>query len=160
MPIKDFAARRVTRSQTLHLDGRVGDVFGLFDPIGEKKWSESWNPVMIFPASGVSQGAVFVTKDHDGAETTWVITEFDEVKHRIAYTSVTPNLRINQIVIKCESDRSDHTNAHVSYTITALSEKGNQLIESFSEEHYREWIMNWEKAINHYLQHARAWWKD
>jgi hypothetical protein len=97
-----------------------------------------------------------MTIDHDGAETTWVITGFDEVKHSIAYTSVTPKLKVNHIVIKCESDRSGHTKAHVSYTITALSEKGNQLIESFSKEHYREWIMNWEKAINHYLLHGVA----
>ena len=156
MRIKDFVARRVTRSQVLHLNGRIGDVFGLFDPIGEKKWSEGWNPIMVFPASNICQGAVFVTRDRDRMETIWIITEFDEVKRSIAYTSVTPNLKVNHIVINCESDLSDHTKARVSYTITALSEKGNRYIRSFSKQHYHEWMTDWEKAINYYLQYGRA----
>jgi hypothetical protein len=42
-------------------------------------------------------------------------------------------------------DRSDHTKTRVSYTITALSEKGNQYIRSFSKQHYHEWMTNWRK---------------
>ena len=97
-----------------------------------------------------------MTRDHDGTETVWVITEFDEIEHRIAYTTVTPNLKVNHIVINCESDRLDHTKARVSYTITGLSEKGNQYVKSFSKQHYHEWMTDWEKAINHYLQYGRA----
>jgi hypothetical protein len=153
--MNDFAARQVTRSHMLRINGRLDDVFGLFDPIGEKKWSEDWNPIMVFPASDIRQGGVFMTRDNDGTETTWIITTLDQNNHNIVYTSVTPNLRVNLIDIKFEPDGDDRTKARVTYTVTALSEKGNQCICSFSKEHYHKWMINWEKAVNHYLQHGR-----
>jgi hypothetical protein len=67
--MNDSAARQVTQSHILRINGRPDDVFGLFDPIGEKKWSEGWNPIMVFPSSDICQGAVFVTRDNDGTET-------------------------------------------------------------------------------------------
>jgi len=67
--MSEFAARQVTRSHTIRINGRPNDVLGLFDPIGEKKWSEDWNPVMIFPTSNVRQDGVFVTRNNDGTET-------------------------------------------------------------------------------------------
>ncbi len=152
--MKDFVARRVTRSHVLRLSGRPDDVFRLFDPIGEKKWSEDWKPTMIFPTSGVCQGAVFLTRDHHGTEAIWIIAEFDEIKHSIVYTSVTSNLKVSHISINCEADRADHTKASVSYTITALSERGNQYVRSISKEHYNKQMKKWEEAINHYLQYG------
>lgn len=139
----------------LHLNGRYDEVFGLFDPIGEKKWSEGWNPFMVYPPSSVREGLVFMTKDSDGTETIWVLTKLDEGSHCIVYTSVTPNLKVNVIEISCEPEGVDRTKARVTYTVTALSEKGNQYVNSFSKEHYDEWMTNWERAINHYLQFGR-----
>jgi hypothetical protein len=150
-----FAARQVTRSRVLRINGRPDDVFGLFDPIGEKKWSENWNPIMVFPTSDICEGAVFVTRDSDGTETVWVITTLDHKKRRIVYTSVTPNLKVSVIDISCGPDGVNYAKARVSYTITALSEKGNRYVSSFSKEHYDEWMANWERAINHYLQWDR-----
>jgi hypothetical protein len=150
--MSEFTARQVTRSHTLRLNGRPDDVFGLFDPIGEKKWSKDWNPVMIFPTSQVRQGGVFVTRNNVGTETIWAITTLDQNSRNIVYTTVTPNLKVNLIQINCEPDGVNHTKARVTYTITALSEKGNQYVGSFSSEYYRKWIMHWGKAINHYLR--------
>jgi len=151
-----FVARQVTRSYTINLDGRPDEVFGLFDPIGERKWSEGWNPIMIFPASGIAKGAVFVTTDKNGSESIWVITKLDKENCNIVYTSVTPNSKVSLIDILCEPDGANRAKARVTYTITALSENGNHYVDSFSKEHYDGWIMNWEKAINHYLQYGHA----
>lgn len=153
--MNDFAARQVTRSHILRINGRPDDVFGLFDPIGEKKWSEDWDPIMVFPPSDICQGAVFVTKDNDGTEAIWIITTLDQNNRRIVYTSVTPNLKVNIIDINCEPDGDNRAKVRVTYTITALSEKGNQYVRSFSKERYHKWMMNWEKIINHYLQCGR-----
>jgi len=150
--MNDFAAHQVTRSHVLHINGQSDDVFGLFDPIGEKKWSAEWDPKMIFPPSQVCQGAVFVTRDEEETETIWIITMLDQNSHCIAYTSVTPNFKVSLIEISCERDGVNRTKARVTYIITALSEKGNQYVDSFSEEHYHQWMMDWEKAINHYLE--------
>jgi len=138
----------------LSLNGGLDDVFGLFDPIGEKKWSEDWNPLMVFPPSGICEGAVFETRDKDGMETIWVISTFDQNKRNIVYTAVTPNFKVSVIEVKCEPDLSSHTKACVTYTVTALSEKGTQYVDSFSEDHYFKMMKHWEEAINHFLQHG------
>jgi hypothetical protein len=152
--MKDFVARQVIRSHVLSLNGRIDDVFGLFDPIGEKKWSEDWNPLMVFPPSGICQGAVFETRDKDGMKAIWVISTFDRNNRNIVYTTLTPSFKVSVIEVKCESDDTNHTKARVTYTITALSEKGTQYIDSFSEDHYIKMMTQWEEAINHYLQHG------
>jgi hypothetical protein len=135
------------------LNGKSDLVFSLFDPIGEKKWAENWNPTIVFPESGVHQGSVFTSRDHDGTETIWIITKFDKNSQSIVYTSVTPSFKVSLIEISCEPDGANRTKARVTYTITALSEKGKQHIASMSKQHYHKWMTDWEKAINHYLQY-------
>jgi hypothetical protein len=152
--MNDFVARQVIRSHVLSLNDGIDDVFGLFDPIGEKKWSEDWNPLMVFPPSGICQGAVFETRGKDGLETIWVISTFDRNNRNIVYTTVTPNFKVSVIEVKCESEGTNHTKARVVYTVTALSEKGTQYIDYFSEDHYIKMMTHWEEAINHYLRHG------
>jgi len=149
-----FIPKHVVRSHMLRLNDRPKAIFGLFDPIGEKKWSEEWNPNMIFLASTISQGTVFTTKNKEGPDTIWIITELNKEHCKIAYTAVTPAFRVTLIEISCDPDGSSHTKAHVTYAITALSEDGNRYVDSFSEEHYQKWMIGWETAINHYLQHG------
>jgi hypothetical protein len=119
--MNDFVARQVVRSHVLSLNGEIDDVFGLFDPIGEKKWSEDWNPLMVFPPSGICQGAVFETRDKNGIQTIWVISTFDLNNRNIVYTTVTPNFKTSLIEVKCELDGTNHTKTRVTYTVTALS---------------------------------------
>jgi|SRR5271157_5516455 len=152
--MNDFAGRQVIRSHVLSLNGGVDDVFGWFDPIGEKKWSEDWSPLMVFPPSGICQGAVFKTGGKDGTETIWIISTFDRNNRTIVYTAVTPNFKVSVIEVKCESDCTNHAKAHVTYTVTALSVEGTEYIDSFSEDHYTKMMTHWEEAINHYLQHG------
>jgi len=152
--MNSFVARQVTRSHVLSLNGGIDDVFGLFDPMGEKKWSEDWNPLMVFPPSGICQGAVFETRGKDGRETVWVISTFDRNNRSIIYTTVTPDFKVSVIEVKCEPDSMSHTKARVTYTVTALSEKGTQFLDSFSEDYYHKMMIHWEEAINHYLQHG------
>jgi hypothetical protein len=152
----DFFAVQAKQSRILHLSGRIDDVFPLFDPVGEKKWSEDWNPIPIFPSSGVQEGGVFLTRHDDGVEAIWVITKLDRNSRNIVYTSFTPSFKVSVIEIECEPAGLDCTKARVTYTVTALSEKGNQYVNSFTGDYYCEWMTHWEKAINHYLQHGHA----
>lgn len=153
-PTNTFTSKHVVRNHVLHLNDVPKLVFGLFDPIGEKRWSEGWNPNMITAESTISQGAVFTTKNEEGPNTIWVITQLDKKNCRVAYIAVTPTIRVTAIEIRCEPDGASHTKAHVTYAVTALSDDGNRYVDSFSEDHYRNWMMQWEMAINHYLQHG------
>jgi len=147
---------RVKRSWLLRLNGRSDLVFSLFDPIGEKKWAETWNPTLVFPDSAVRQGSVFTTKDHEGTETIWTITKLDKKNRKIVYAAVTPGFKVSIIDINCQPDGTNRTKARVTYTITALSEKGKEYVTSMSMQHYHAWMTGWEKAINHYLRWGRA----
>jgi hypothetical protein len=152
--MNDFVARQVTQSYVLSLNGDIDDVFGLFDPLGEKKWSEDWNPLMIFPPSGICQGAVFETRGKDGKVAIWVISTYDRNNRNIIYAAITPDFKASIIEVKCEPDGTSHTKARVTYTVTSLSEKGTQYLDSFSEDYYQEMMTHWEEAINHYLLHG------
>ena len=44
----------------------------------------------------------------------------------------------------------------VSGTRTALAPEGRDYIARMSAPHYREWLGEWERAINHYLRHGVA----
>src|SRR3972149_976957 len=133
-----FMAKHAVRSHVLRLNDRPKAVLELFEPIGEKKWSDEWNPTMIFPASTISKGTVFTTKNKEGPDTAWIITELDKENCKIAYTAVTPFIKVTVIEISCDPDGANHTKAHVTYAITALSEDGNRHVDFFSEEHYRK----------------------
>ena len=45
----------------------------------------------------------------------------------------------------------DVTEATVRYTYTGLSETGNALVASRTEEYYLGFMQNWEDALNRYL---------
>jgi hypothetical protein len=153
--MKNTSEMRVRRSQLLRLNGRSDVVFNLFDPVGERKWAEGWNPTFIYPKSGVHQGSVFTTTDHDGNEAIWIVTKLDRNGQSIVYSSVMPGFKVSIIEIICQPNGADHTKTRVTYTITALSEKGKQYVTSMSKQHYEEWMTSWEKAINHYLRHGQ-----
>lgn len=153
--MNSFTPKNAVRSHMLRLNDQPEVVFELFDPIGERKWDEEWNPNMVSQASMIGQGTVFTTENKEGSDTIWLITEFDKEKHKIAYAAVTPTIRATLIEISCNPE-ANHTKSRVTYNVTALSEGGNRYVNSFSEEYYREWMMNWEMAINHYIQHGSS----
>jgi hypothetical protein len=141
----------------IQLSAAPSTVFPLFEPIGEKRWASDWEPEMIYPQSGVTEtGAVFTTEDHHGSKTIWMIITYDPRRFQIAYLRITPDSNLAWIEIRCEDKRNGTTLARVSYTFTALTEKGNIYINEFTEEYYRRWIRHWEEAINHYLQYGRT----
>lgn len=146
---------RVRRSRLLSLNARSDLVFSLFDPIGEKKWAENWNPTFAFPEFAVRQGSVFTTRDREGTETIWIITKLDKKSRSIVYTAATPSLKVSVIEINCQPDGTNRTKTRVTYTITALSEKGKEYVASMTRQHYQAWMTDWERAINYYLQFAR-----
>jgi len=46
---------------------------------------------------------------------------------------------------------ADVTEATVRYTYTGLSEQGNALVASRTEEYYLGFMKHWEDALNRYL---------
>jgi hypothetical protein len=155
--IMPFVAQHFTRTQNIHLSASPNRVFPLFDPIGEKQWADGWEPEIIYPLSGeVEEGMVFTTGSHDEVQVIWSILAFDAAKWRISYLRVTSGSHVARIDIRCEDHLDETTRTSISYTFTALTERGNDYVAKFTEEHYQEWMSSWEKAINYYLRHGHS----
>jgi hypothetical protein len=130
-------------------------VFPLFEPLGEKRWAQGWEPELIYPLSGVTEkGAVFTTTHLDGPPAIWAVTDFDTHAMRIEYLRVAAGSHLAAITVSCANTHSATTQTDVTYTFTALTEQGNSYVDTFTDVYFREWIASWEMAINYYLRHG------
>ena len=151
-----FLAERVIVSQALHLAAPPSRVFPLFEPIGEKAWAEGWEPQMLFPADGMpQQGAVFTTSRPPAGESIWTMVAYDRASLHLAYLRVTPDALVAFIDIQCVDMRDDTTRATVTYTLTGLSDAGNEQLAHLKAHHQQD-IAGWEHAINFYLAHGHT----
>ncbi|HEU5368060.1 MAG TPA: SRPBCC family protein [Ktedonobacterales bacterium] len=120
-----FPAQRVRLSHTIHLAAPPGQVFPLFEPIGEQAWAEGWEPHPLFPADGAAQaGAVFTTGHPPEGESIWTLTAYEPTRLHLAYLRVTPGLHVAFIEVQCENAQDGTTRATVTYTLTSLSAAG------------------------------------
>jgi len=152
-----FTAQRVSQTRTICLSASPGQVFPLFGPIGEKAWAEGWEPNMLFPADGVAEmGAVFTAQHPTEGASIWMMPIYDQTLYHLTYFCVTPTLRVSHIDIQCQAAPDGTTDATVTYTATALNERGNEFTARFTETYYQTMMANWERAINYYLGHGHA----
>ena len=148
----DFRGTRVTHQHTQTNQATPEKVFPLLCPVREADWVPGWQYRLIYSQSGVAElGCVFSTPNDDGSESTWICTDYDPAHFRVAYAWVTPGLVACQIRIQLESGTASTTRAHIHYTYTGLSLKGNKDVERFTADWFRAKMEGWEKAINHYL---------
>ncbi|HEX9987927.1 MAG TPA: hypothetical protein VGE45_05540 [Chloroflexia bacterium] len=151
--MSQFEASHVERSATITLLAPPGKVFPLFEPVGEKAWAAGWEPRFVYPQDEEArEGAVFKVEAESGPDTIWVISRYDRERHMIEYLTVKYDTRVGRICVEVAGGSEGTSVAKVTYTFTALTEQGNALNGSFTEDHYRHKMHWWEKAINHYLR--------
>ncbi|NIM90967.1 MAG: hypothetical protein GTO17_08465 [Candidatus Aminicenantes bacterium] len=63
-----------------------------------------------------------------------------------------PGIAIVKLRISLEPLTDKTTCATISYSYTALSRKGDRVLQTFTEESYRTSMQAWETAMNHYLK--------
>lgn len=148
-----FLAHSQRRSASFHLDASLDLVFPMFTPEVEKSWAVGWNPEYVSPADGKTvQGMVFRT-EHSGPKT-WIMTVYDADQHRVGYVNVSPDMVI-QISVNCRSE-GNGTRAEVSYVHTALTEKGNNSVDHYTQEEHEKQMEHWRIAISEALARAKA----
>jgi hypothetical protein len=147
-----FVPAHTTRSYTQHLAASPQEVFSLLGPVGEKKWARGWEPRFAFPAGGGDEaGAVFTIAGH-GPETLWVLNTFDEHRLYVEYLQFTPAVKVAVLRIALKpSGQADETLAEISYSWTALSQKGNEWVEAHVA-HFEQGMADWEAELNGYLK--------
>lgn len=130
-------------------------VFPLLCPVREAEWAPGWEYRLIYSSSGVAEaGCVFGTPNPDGSETIWQVTEY-EPNTSIRFAWVRPGMIATQIDIHLQPREDGKTTAHIQYSYTGLSPAGNAELAGYTEGWFRDKMLEWEDAINEYLQTGR-----
>ena len=150
---QSFSPARVSRVYTQSLAAPPERILPLLTPLGERAWAGGWDPVILFEAPPPGDGTVFATRHPGQPDTIWLLEAFDRAGRHVRYLHVTPGSDVTEIDIALapSAGAPDRTDAVVRYTYTGLSERGNALVASMTEEHYRRFMSEWEQELNAYL---------
>lgn len=154
-----FTAKRVGHAHTIQLDDIPARIFPLFTPEQEKKWAPGWDFEWVYTSGNeVEENLIFTTAahDHGQSESIWIISRYEPTDYFIEYQRIEPGLKVGRIRIKCQAGDQKQTLATIEYIYTALSERGNEFIDSFTANEYITFIGHWEKAINYYLKTGKT----
>ena len=152
----DFKAKRVTRQyvQTIHAEPSM--VHSLICPVKEAEWLDGWDYNLIYSQSGVAEPGCVFTSMSAGEETIWMITKRDDEAFETEFARVTPGSRVAVVSIRIENGNHQTSRVYISYSITALTAAGNQVIDSFTQENFDKDMQFWEATMNHYLRTGKA----
>src|ERR1700740_3162829 len=110
-----------TQSFTVFLKGSISVVTPLFGPIREAEWAPGWAPHFVNPAEGAQrEGVVFTTKDAQGKERIWVVTDYDANEGRIGYAFVTPGFAVPSLGIRFKRHHDGRRKETVTYSFMAM----------------------------------------
>ncbi len=141
---------RVTRTYTQDLVADPARIFPLLCPVREADWIEGWNPLLVLSETGLAEpDCVFLTTaiPHNAI---WYITRHEAEAGRVEMLKITPGVTACKLQIQLRP-RAGGSLAEITYSHTSLGPEGDAFIESFTEEHYRQFMRDWESRINHYL---------
>ena len=145
---------RAERSFTITVNATPDKAFPLFGPARESDWSPDFKPMFVFPENGdnPAEGDVFTSKPKDGrAISTWVMTVYDPSSGRVEYVEFTPGHSVTEIRFRVRKAAHSRSAVTVMYRRTALSPEAQPFIRRFAD-HFLQERVNWENAVNHYLE--------
>ena len=141
---------RVTRTYTQQLVAEPSKVFPLLCPVREADWIEDWDPVVVLSQSGVAEpDCVFVTEASPN-NAIWYVTQHDPSSGFVEMIKITPTVSACKLSIQLRAVEGGSA-AAVTYSHTSLGPEGDTAVAAFTEEHYRQFMREWEAQINHYL---------
>jgi hypothetical protein len=145
---------RVTRSHVQRLNAAPARVFPLLCPVREADWIDGWNPKLVITQSGVAEpDCVFVTAA-EPADAIWVVTRHEPDRF-VEMLKISPGVTVCRLTIALRA-AGGGCEAEVTYRHTSLGPAGDAYITDFTEAHYAAFMVNWERRLNHYLDHGRA----
>lgn len=148
---------RLGRESSFTVARPPADSFSFFEPLGEKRWADDWQPVFATAADArLAVGTVFTVERpaaHGGERVSslWTITRY-EPPHAIEYFNVLLGIRATRIAVRCEPAAPGQTRVTVRYTYTGLSAAGDAAIGAISETAFSQMIAEWSRAIARYLE--------
>jgi len=141
---------RITRVYTQRLVAPPFRVFPLLCPVREADWLDGWDPPAVFSESGVAEpDCVFLTEASPG-HAIWYITRHEPANGFVEMIKITPAVTACRLTIQLRP-AAGGSEATISYSYTSLGIAGDAFVASFTEEHYRQFMRDWEERINHHL---------
>jgi len=141
---------RVTRTFTQKLIAEPAKVFPLLCPVREADWLDGWDPLVVFSQSGTAEpDCVFLTKVNP-SNAIWYITRYEPDAGFVEMIKITPTVTACKLTIQLRPV-GNGSEATITYIHTSLGPQGDAFVAAFTEEHYRQFMRDWEARINHYL---------
>ena len=148
-----FAGRRMVDNYHGKIDSSPGEVFPLLCPVREYDWLEGWACDMIYSDSGVAENnCVFKSEFHSGIEATWVTVKRDDEDFVFELIIFFPDIAVIRMDVSLAENGDGTTTLNWVRTMTGLSENGNQLLDQFTGEPFRQrmdWLID---SLNRYLK--------
>ena len=142
-----FIAEHVSRTHSFSLPLPLREAIVLFEPEGEKRYAEGWEPHYLAPASGKTVEGMVFTTGHGDEHTIWTLVRYQPQEGLVEYVRDTPGSRTGIVRVHCRAIDPQSTRVEVTYTLTALSESGNAHLRKFDEARYRAYVESWPAEI-------------
>ena len=149
---------RVRRTYVQRLVAPPAAVFPLLCPVREADWIEGWDPLAVWSVSGVAEvDCVFTTAAPAGGTqaAVWYVTRHEPESGFVEMLKITPGVTACRLAIELRPAPSG-CEATITYTHTSLGPAGDTFVAGFTEEHYRQFMRDWEARLNHYLRTGQA----
>jgi hypothetical protein len=132
---------RVQRRGRLTLRGPLADVVPLFTAEGERRWVEGWEPWFPLPGHVHERGEVWTTSAPAGT-TIWVTT--DRRADGVLLARVTPDVAAGLVEVTCRPGLDGTTDVDVAYDVTALSERGHDVVAHLRDG-FDDMLVTWQR---------------
>jgi hypothetical protein len=150
----NYTRQRITKKNSIRLNGDIDEVFPLFGALEEQKWLSTWKPYLIYSQTGKDEkNMVFKTTPRlpdTNVNFYWVMTEFSRERHVVSYAIFSTH-HITTIEIRCAA-MDLMTKADVTYNFTSLDEHGIELIKKMADSIFQHELKDWQEGINNYLK--------
>lgn len=147
--------KRARRTYTQTLSGTPQAVFELMCPVREADWIVGWEPPLVVSVSGVAERDCVFTTSGEPEDSIWYITQHDAASGFIEMIKVCPKVTACRISINVRPTGQGSA-AEITYMHTSLGPRGDELVDSFTQESYNAFMRDWENQVNHYLRTGTA----
>lgn len=138
---------------SFEMSKNIDELFPLFSAEGEKLWVPDWDYQNIMGSTELCEDYVFVTKTHDYAsgDAIWIVKSYDPKNHFVTFYKVEPEDKIATVSIKCDALTKNDTLITVSYDYVALSKRGQDFIDGYSQDIFEAFIGEWNVLLIQYF---------
>lgn len=143
----------IKHTEDFTIDRPVEILFPLFSAEGEKLWVPGWDYENIMGSTNLHEDYIFLTKTHDHATTDaiWLVKRYEPESHFVQFYKVEPGEKIGIIEVKCHSLGMDKTRVEVTYEYIGLSSTGDNFVEKFTANEYKQFIAEWKQLLLKYF---------